>query len=75
MMRLVLNLRCNKEEWIGTLEQVYMNIAVDAKEFMPKLTTHMEISKQRFLSIIASFIPFPGESFRCSRGWTLFLSH
>ena len=62
MMRPVRNLRCNEVEHIGTFEQVYMNIAIEAKEFIANHTTHMEMTKQDFLSIIASLTPFSGES-------------
>lgn len=59
LMRPVKNLALNKIEYIGTLEQVYMEIAVDVKEMYPGFTTHMELSKTDFLSNLANLIPMP----------------
>lgn len=59
MMRPVKNLHLNKVEFIGTFEQVYMNIAIDVKEIYPNVTTHMELSKTSFLSNLANLIPMP----------------
>ena len=41
MIRPVTNLRTNSREYIGTFEQVYMDIAVCAEEFIPDVTTHL----------------------------------
>lgn len=59
LMRPVRNLALNKIEFIGSLEQVYMDIAIDAKEMYPGFTTHMELSKTDFLSNLANLIPMP----------------
>ncbi|KAL5280678.1 POLR1B family protein [Megaselia abdita] len=59
LMRPVKNLALNKIEYIGSMEQVYMNIAVDEKEFYPGITTHIELSKTDFLSNLAMLIPMP----------------
>lgn len=59
LMRPVRNLALNKIEFIGSLEQVYMEIAVDPKEVYPNFTTHMELSKTDFLSNLANLIPMP----------------
>lgn len=59
LMRPVKNLALGKIEYIGSLEQVYMDIAIDLKEFYPGFTTHMELSKTDFLSNLANLIPMP----------------
>lgn len=59
LMRPVRNLALNKIEFIGSLEQVYMEIAIDIKEVYPGFTTHMELSKTDFLSNLANLIPMP----------------
>lgn len=59
LMRPVRNLALNKIEYIGSLEQVYMEIAVDIKEIYPGFTTHIELSKTDFLSNLANLIPMP----------------
>ena len=61
MMRPVMNLALNKIEWIGTLEQVYMDIAVANwdKEDLDMNPTHMELTKSAFLSNLARTIPLP----------------
>lgn len=59
MMRPVINLRANKVEYIGSFEQVYMNICIDAAEAYEGVTTHMEISKTAFMSNLANLIPMP----------------
>ncbi|KAI8125983.1 DNA-directed RNA polymerase I subunit RPA2 [Lucilia cuprina] len=59
LMRPVRNLALNKIEFIGSLEQVYMEIAVDLKEMYPGFTTHMELSKTDFMSNLANLIPMP----------------
>lgn len=59
MMRPVRNIALGKVEYIGSLEQVYMEIALDAKEAYPGFTTHMELSKTDFMSNLANLIPMP----------------
>lgn len=59
MMRPVTNLKANKIEYIGSFEQVYMNICIDAEEAYEGVTTHMEISKTAFMSNLANLIPMP----------------
>ncbi|GAB0087074.1 DNA-directed RNA polymerase [Sergentomyia squamirostris] len=59
MMRPVINLTVNKIEYVGTFEQVYMEIAVCPEEIYPGITTHMELSKTSFLSNLANLIPMP----------------
>ncbi|XP_062979996.1 DNA-directed RNA polymerase I subunit RPA2 [Elgaria multicarinata webbii] len=74
MMRPVRNLVLGKEEWIGTMEQVFMNIAVSEDEIEPGLTTHQELFPHGMLSVVASFIPFsdhnqsPRNMYQCQMG-------
>ncbi len=59
MMRPVFNLAHQKIEFIGTFEQVYLDIAVKEEELYPNVTTHLELSKLSFLSNLANLIPMP----------------
>ncbi|XP_066595001.1 DNA-directed RNA polymerase I subunit RPA2 isoform X2 [Prorops nasuta] len=59
MMRRVKNLAAKKEELIGSLEQVYLNICVTPDEIYSGITTHQELSKTSFLSNLACLIPMP----------------
>ncbi|KAK9412123.1 DNA-directed RNA polymerase I subunit RPA2 [Crotalus adamanteus] len=74
MMRPVQNLVLGKEEWIGTMEQVFMNIAVSQDEIEPGLTTHQELFPYSMLSVVACFIPFsdhnqsPRNMYQCQMG-------
>lgn len=58
MMRPVMNLCAQKIEYIGTFEQVYLDVCVVPEE-AHESTTHQEISKTGFLSNLASLIPMP----------------
>lgn len=58
MMRPVINLAAKKVEFIGTFEQVYMDICVYPQEAY-KGTTHQEVSDTSFLSNLACLIPMP----------------
>ena len=59
MMRPVWNLAAAAVEHVGTLEQVYMEVALCRDEAYNELTTHLELSKQGFLSNLAQTIPLP----------------
>ncbi|KAL9927901.1 RNA polymerase I subunit Rpl135 [Glossina fuscipes fuscipes] len=59
LMRPVRNLTFNQIEYIGSFEQVYMEIAIDPAEAYPNFTTHLELSKVDFLSNLANLIPLP----------------
>lgn len=59
MMRPVLNRRLDTIEYIGSFEQVYMDINVWEKEVIPDRTTHSELSPTMFLSVLATLIPYP----------------
>ncbi|EDQ84628.1 uncharacterized protein MONBRDRAFT_12630 [Monosiga brevicollis MX1] len=74
LLRPVRNLRMKSTEFVGSFEQVYLNVAVDPKEFVSGETTHMELTKHGFLSIVASFTPFsdfnqsPRNMYQCQMG-------
>jgi DNA-directed RNA polymerase I subunit RPA2 len=57
MTRKVKNLNLNKEEYIGTLEQIYLDIACLPEDIRPE-TTHQELDPIRMLSLVASLTPF-----------------
>lgn len=59
MMRPVMNLAAQAVEYIGTFEQVYMEICIAPEEAYPGQTTHMELSKTSFMSNLANLIPMP----------------
>uniref|UniRef100_A0A1Y1KKJ0 DNA-directed RNA polymerase subunit beta n=1 Tax=Photinus pyralis TaxID=7054 RepID=A0A1Y1KKJ0_PHOPY len=59
MMRPVYNLVFKEIEFIGTFEQVYLNVCVTPKEMYKGVTTHMEVDKNSFLSNLALLIPMP----------------
>ncbi|XP_069743803.1 DNA-directed RNA polymerase I subunit RPA2 [Narcine bancroftii] len=74
MMRPVRNLALGKEELIGTLEQLYMNIAITEAGILPGITTHQELFPHSMLSVVASFIPYsdhnqsPRNMYQCQMG-------
>jgi len=59
MIRPVINKNHDTYEFIGSFEQVYMDISLDENESIPGRTTHMEISKTMFLSVLGCLIPYP----------------
>lgn len=59
MLRPVINLEYNKFEYIGSFEQVYMDISIRESEMIPGRTTHSEISLTSFLSVLGCLIPYP----------------
>ncbi|XP_026754215.2 DNA-directed RNA polymerase I subunit RPA2 [Galleria mellonella] len=59
IMRPVINLITGQIELIGTLEQVYLDIAVTREEYIKGITTHLELSKSAFMSNLAQLIPMP----------------
>ncbi|XP_022087163.1 DNA-directed RNA polymerase I subunit RPA2-like [Acanthaster planci] len=74
LMRPVFNLATQSTHLIGTLEQVYLNIAVTPKEIHEGETTHMELSESGILSAVASLTPFsdfnqsPRNMYQCQMG-------
>ncbi|XP_043799953.1 DNA-directed RNA polymerase I subunit RPA2 [Apis laboriosa] len=59
MMRPIMNLAAKNVEYIGTFEQIYLDICVTPEEAYEGLTSHQELSKTAFLSNLASLIPMP----------------
>uniref|UniRef100_A0A4X2LGS4 DNA-directed RNA polymerase n=1 Tax=Vombatus ursinus TaxID=29139 RepID=A0A4X2LGS4_VOMUR len=74
MIRPVQNLELGKEELIGTLEQIFMNIAIFENEIVSGVTTHQELFPHSMLSVVANFIPFsdhnqsPRNMYQCQMG-------
>jgi DNA-directed RNA polymerase I subunit RPA2 len=74
MIRPVRNLRVNEIEWIGTFEQVYMDIGIKADDYKEGVTTHMEDKATNFISVVASMTPFsdhnqsPRNMYQCQMG-------
>jgi DNA-directed RNA polymerase I subunit RPA2 len=66
--------RTDKLEYIGSLEQVYMNIACVKDDIIKGLTTHIEVDPTNMLSVIASLTPFsdfnqsPRNMYQCQMG-------
>ena len=54
--------------------QVYLNVAIEPCEAIKGVTTHMELTKHGFLSVVASFTPFsdfnqsPRNMYQCQMG-------
>lgn len=59
MVRPVINRDLNAYEFIGSFEQVYMDISIKDDEIIPERTTHSEISPTVFLSVLGCLIPYP----------------
>ncbi|XP_047526041.1 DNA-directed RNA polymerase I subunit RPA2 [Pieris napi] len=59
MMRPVINLSTGQLEMIGTMEQLYLDIAVTQTEIIKGKTTHLELSKSAFMSNLAQLVPMP----------------
>uniref|UniRef100_T1J3J6 DNA-directed RNA polymerase subunit beta n=1 Tax=Strigamia maritima TaxID=126957 RepID=T1J3J6_STRMM len=58
MMRPVKNLRYKKTEFIGTFEQIYLDICVKIEEAYEGYTTHQEIKQSHIMSLLANLVPF-----------------
>lgn len=59
MVRPVINRELNLYEYIGSFEQVYLDICIRESEIIPGRTTHSEISPTTFLSVLGCLIPYP----------------
>jgi len=61
-------------EWIGSQEQITMEIAIRPEDFRMSETTHMELSPTTMLSVVASMTPFsdfnqsPRNMYQCQMG-------
>jgi DNA-directed RNA polymerase I subunit RPA2 len=58
MMRPVKYLANNREDQVGSFEQVYMDIACTPAEIEAGVSTHVEHAPTNFLSILANLTPF-----------------
>ena len=73
MVRKVKNLPYNKEEYIGPIEQLYLDIACLPEDIKPG-TNHQEIDNVRILSLVAGLTPFceynqsPRNLYQCQMG-------
>ncbi|XP_069811491.1 DNA-directed RNA polymerase I subunit RPA2 [Dendropsophus ebraccatus] len=74
MVRPVRNLAVGKEELIGPLEQLYLNVAIYEGDIVPGVTTHQELFPHSLMSVVANFIPFsdhnqsPRNMYQCQMG-------
>ncbi|KAM5227382.1 DNA-directed RNA polymerase I subunit RPA2 isoform 2-T2 [Ctenodactylus gundi] len=74
LVRPVQNLELGKEELIGTMEQLFMNVAIFEDDVLAGVTTHQELFPHSLLSVIANFIPFsdhnqsPRNMYQCQMG-------
>lgn len=74
LVRPVQNVELGREELIGTMEQIFMNIAIFEDEVTPGVTTHQELFPHSLLSVVANFIPFsdhnqsPRNMYQCQMG-------
>ncbi|CAI4223171.1 unnamed protein product [Auanema sp. JU1783] len=59
LVRPVTNLVKDTVEYIGTFEQVYLSIVIDAKEREPGVTEHQELHPSCLFSLAGNLIPFP----------------
>lgn len=59
MVRPVININHERHEYIGSFEQVYLDISIRNSEVIPGRTTHSEISLTSFLSVLGCLIPYP----------------
>lgn len=57
MTRKVMNLSYKAEEYIGPIEQIYLNIACLPEDICPS-TTHQELDPVKTLSLVAGLTPF-----------------
>ncbi|KAG8550317.1 hypothetical protein GDO81_026649 [Engystomops pustulosus] len=74
MVRPVRNLAEGKEELIGTLEQLFLNVAIYESDIVPGVTTHQELFPHSMISVVANFIPYsdhnqsPRNMYQCQMG-------
>lgn len=74
MVRPVEYLATGALDWVGSFEQVYMEIACLREDLRPGSTTHMEYSPTHILSVVANLTPFsdfnqsPRNMYQCQMG-------
>ncbi|XP_052744867.1 DNA-directed RNA polymerase I subunit RPA2 [Bicyclus anynana] len=59
MVRPVIHLASGMMELIGTMEQLYLDVAVANSEIIKGKTTHLELTKSAFMSNLAQLVPMP----------------
>ncbi len=68
-----MSLQLGRTEWIGTCEQPYFDIAVNAAEVRPE-TRYVELGRTAMLSLVAQLTPFsdfnqsPRNMYQCQMG-------
>ncbi|KAK8800745.1 hypothetical protein WA158_000070 [Blastocystis sp. Blastoise] len=73
-IRPVKHIPTGKTEFIGALEQVYLDIACVNEDIKPNITSHIELSPANMLSLIAQLTPFsdfnqsPRNMYQCQMG-------
>lgn len=74
LMRPVLNLTSNSIEFIGTFEQMYLNVAISADKIKPELHTHTDVDRIQMFSNLGNLVPFsdcnpnPRNMYQCQMG-------
>lgn len=74
MLRPVINLDTHTIEYVGTLEQLYLNVAVTPEDIEEGVHTHLEIDKTTIFSNIGKLVPFsdcnpiPRNMYQCQMG-------
>ncbi|KAK3866677.1 hypothetical protein Pcinc_027812 [Petrolisthes cinctipes] len=74
MMRPVVHLDTHTVEYIGTLEQLYLNIAVTPEDIEQGVHTHVEVDKRTIFSNVGKLVPFsdcnpnPRNMYQCQMG-------
>lgn len=74
LLRPVLNRSTGKTEYIGPMEQPFLDIACLAEDVREGITTHQELDPTNMLSLIASLTPFsdynqsPRNMYQCQMG-------
>ncbi|XP_063881547.1 DNA-directed RNA polymerase I subunit RPA2-like [Scylla paramamosain] len=74
MMRPVINLDTRTIEYIGSLEQLYLTVAVSPEEIEEGVHTHLEVDKTAIFSNIGKLVPFsdcnpiPRNMYQCQMG-------
>lgn len=74
LVRPVLNRASGKKEFIGPLEQAFMDIACLDEDIREGITTHQELDPTNMLSLIANLTPFsdqnqsPRNMYQCQMG-------
>ncbi|KAF2365748.1 RNA polymerase beta subunit protrusion [Trinorchestia longiramus] len=74
LMRPVVNLHTNSIEFIGTFEQMYLNVAITTNQIKSNVHTHVDVDKIQMFSNIGNLVPFsdcnpnPRNMYQCQMG-------